>query len=1004
MQIPWAVFGERNGGHALLATSANTGVAARITQYTDRPGDPPLGFEWGPVSSGFCFADHYILLRTLPDTTAGRAGMVRSYAAFLPVGELGSLGNLTVVLKELPSDLSKPPSLLPPLYVDEQLLRTMRPGETLPGLAHIARQLCSSDPVFPLVWSSADSYLPIVDAVWARLPIGLRAGFAFSFQFAPEHKLPVAPTIVATLPALASRWPSTQIISTDQPDPAELNTAQKWLSGSPDGTKFNEVLHDYDIVVREFKELNVLSSFADLIVRLPQLSFAEARKAVRILEKYSKATSTSARNRELLFKTLCALVLESSPEELGTLRNFDPEALADLIPSLQDSMKKWVRSSTAETGSPTNHVKMLELAIAAPNTWWSAPFIEWLRSLAGSLTLPESRILCRIVFASNALTDFLSPNLPPNSATEERILAGMPKEVSRNQSEIILRLSKQRIWMRLHATCLLRSMPKPEAIALHAKSVGQSTAGLDLLYQEVGFGELLQVACGVDYVALDEYVGCLLRDNCTHLPGDPGASCARWPILLANAVRHSGGSLTGRLRELVIAALAAPPTTTESIQSLCEVCCAHDISVILAVAKPSILLNRLGADLKARVLSDINAFVLDEIRAGRSIELTDAESFRELLDVSGVLNALGTIPVRTAARTGVKTFRSLRFLTDSECRRWLIDLFTRTQFEPLDAEAAADIASLLMAGDFPLSAKIVRDTAEQYGRRDVAPVLASIRYKYEMARVYDSAAKTKSTRLPKVVIATALPLERNEVMKHLGDSEYNAELYADICRWPSDQPVFEIYVLATGAGNLDAQRATLRVLNQVKPKFAFFVGVSGGVKDNDVGDVVYGTKVYYVEGGKEEADGFKSRPVTEHTSEALVQLAHRVAKTAWQPADQPTGARIPQATPAVVGSGEKVLASTSANATNYQQLKAHYNDTQAVDMEAFGFLTAVRDRSIRHSMIIRGVSDKIEGKAESDAKGNQPLAAKNAVVFLFALLRNCPNLLPAKRKKFWGIF
>src|SRR6266700_806286 len=133
MKIPWAVFGERNGGHALRASSSNTEFASRITQYTDRPGDPPLGLEWGPVISGFYFADHYVLLRTLPDATAGRAGMVRSYAAFLPASQLGAVGNLTAVFKELPSDLSKFHSLLPPITIEEKDLQTMEAGGNLPG-------------------------------------------------------------------------------------------------------------------------------------------------------------------------------------------------------------------------------------------------------------------------------------------------------------------------------------------------------------------------------------------------------------------------------------------------------------------------------------------------------------------------------------------------------------------------------------------------------------------------------------------------------------------------------------------------------------------------------------------------------------------------------------------------------------------------------------------------------------------------------------------------------
>jgi nucleoside phosphorylase len=86
-------------------------------------------------------------------------------------------------------------------------------------------------------------------------------------------------------------------------------------------------------------------------------------------------------------------------------------------------------------------------------------------------------------------------------------------------------------------------------------------------------------------------------------------------------------------------------------------------------------------------------------------------------------------------------------------------------------------------------------------------------------------------------------------------------------------------------------------------------------------------------------------------------------------------------------------------------LKLAYNDAQIIDMEAYGFLKACRAENVPHSMVIRGVSDKLADKASSDAKGNQPLAARNATAFLFALLRSSPAILkPTRRKRILGIF
>jgi nucleoside phosphorylase len=188
----------------------------------------------------------------------------------------------------------------------------------------------------------------------------------------------------------------------------------------------------------------------------------------------------------------------------------------------------------------------------------------------------------------------------------------------------------------------------------------------------------------------------------------------------------------------------------------------------------------------------------------------------------------------------------------------------------------------------------------------------------------------------------------------------------------------------------------------VAPTLAFFVGVCGVVKDSAIGDVVYSTKVYYFEGAKEEDGSVKARPTVEHTVDALVQLAHRVAGKAWQPV---RGAEdsVPKASPAVIASGEIVLASKESNAANFQLLKSAYNDTQVVDMEAYGFMKAMRDTDVRLAMVVRGASDSIADKGDADAKGNQPLAMQNAAAFLFALLRDCECLLIPKKKKRRGL-
>jgi nucleoside phosphorylase len=102
----------------------------------------------------------------------------------------------------------------------------------------------------------------------------------------------------------------------------------------------------------------------------------------------------------------------------------------------------------------------------------------------------------------------------------------------------------------------------------------------------------------------------------------------------------------------------------------------------------------------------------------------------------------------------------------------------------------------------------------------------------------------------------------------------------------------------------------------------------------------------------------------------LVQLAHIVAAHSWYIVNDRPPLQQPKAMPAVFASGEQVLASTAENAVVFQQIKRAYDDSQIVDMEAYGFLHACRAEKVPHCMVIRGVgcstaSEVMERRARS---------------------------------------
>ncbi|MGW6445756.1 5'-methylthioadenosine/S-adenosylhomocysteine nucleosidase family protein [Lentzea sp. NPDC055074] len=190
-----------------------------------------------------------------------------------------------------------------------------------------------------------------------------------------------------------------------------------------------------------------------------------------------------------------------------------------------------------------------------------------------------------------------------------------------------------------------------------------------------------------------------------------------------------------------------------------------------------------------------------------------------------------------------------------------------------------------------------------------------------------------------------------------------------------------VALVLVGPGNQSAAALAERAIAEFRPRAVFFAGIAGALHDDlALGTVIVGTKVYGYHGGFEENAGFGARPQAWDADHELEQIARVVSRgNAWHGGTPD----VPAVHFRPIAAGEVVL--NSRETTHAQRLRLHYADAAAIELESAGTARAAHLNRAPY-LTIRGISDKADGhKHETDGKGWQAIAARNAAAFTIAV-------------------
>jgi len=247
----------------------------------------------------------------------------------------------------------------------------------------------------------------------------------------------------------------------------------------------------------------------------------------------------------------------------------------------------------------------------------------------------------------------------------------------------------------------------------------------------------------------------------------------------------------------------------------------------------------------------------------------------------------------------------------------------------------------------------------------------------------------------KVLFVTAIPYEFDAVVAHFSQTKQLRHPEGDIYTvgdYAISSCCEQMAVLEVGRGrNAATALKTERAINFLKPEFVFFIGVAGGIKDVNLGDVIAAEIVKGYEAGKEVDAEFLPRGDAFRSSHPLVEQARATTRADWQSKiKSKSNHSRPKALVGTIVAGEKIITSSendkkSVRGKAYTIISKMYSDALALETESVGFLMTIDATRLVEGIVIRGISDKLAKTTEHDQKW-QPIAARNAAAFAFSML------------------
>lgn len=720
MKFHQAYYGATPSGHDLL--DCDPSKRARflaILDRTDLQGVPPAGVTVESYITAFRTRDDFFIMRTSPDKTAARGGMMFSHVFMSSIESIGSLHSLSPVVDALRSER---PATLDVSDV-ECCDAGNSPNEPQPTLQAIAMaNALVAKRESPAIWPDTGDFLKTVDSLWRTSWPELRAHLTFTMAISSDDAHLKDFSILYTPFKEIHRWTGYRIIAKSDRI-IEIRAAATALVGGADAIALRDVAVQ---VCWPPAGLTDLEDLATLRLRLDQAvqDPREEIRSLRVLCHLAPAPETASSLKRRVVARAQETFHRATTEDLLACRNLRLACLSDSGPFwaiVENRVRDlYIDLDPVEKNSLGGFLAKAE---KEPALSWRRAVENGLRSAFGSALEVRAKDIWQWISVAPHLAAFLFALVPETAAAEATLETSLPLIESKVAFAQILNALASRNMPRLRGKCLATFLPPDEAFEWEL-SVASKGSALPTLCEIYSPHTVVAEAVRTADVRLIPFAKAAIPSN-TSLLLDADLESPGWQLLLkslkASGVRFPKGDSFDRMQRQMFAAFSSDTVDNELVASLGSLGL-FDLSDV--ADQPAI-----WTAIPSRMIPDFVDASLDEVvlrLAVGQLEIQDLvpqlrAQFTNRVRVMGALRKMGA----GQEAQQVKLFVVLDVLTEQDFIGWYSNLMSERR--PLTPSLASGLGKVIAERRWRIAAEHIGNDLTEYKRYDLAPAIPPIK-------------------------------------------------------------------------------------------------------------------------------------------------------------------------------------------------------------------------------------------------------------------------------------